>query len=304
MHSVSVIIPNYNHGNYLEQRINSILNQSYIDFEIIILDDFSTDESKKIIESYRNNSKISHIIYNNENSGSPFKQWQKGFEYAKGELIWIAESDDFASNTLLEKLVCNINKSKEIVLSYTGTINIDSQNSIIGENTWASQIDVNRWKYNFITDEKNKIYPYLSFRNIIPNASAVLFKKSAINDFDFNKIIKLKYTGDWMFWIHIFSKGEIAFNSEFLNFQRHHCASTTSKKTLSNEIIRIKEYLLCIKYYNKLYNSSTSFFDNRYDWIFDQIKSNIPFNIRTIGALSAFSNSFSFSSRLLITCFK
>ncbi len=302
--SVSVIIPNYNHGNYLEQRINSILNQSYKDYEIIILDDFSTDQSKEIIESYRNNIKVSHVVYNTENCGSPFNQWQKGFEYATGELIWIAESDDFASNTLLEKLVSNINKSKEIVLSYTGTINIDSQNSIIGENTWASQLVVNRWKYDFITDEKNKIYPYLSFRNIIPNASAVLFKKSAINDFDFNKINKLKYAGDWMFWIHIFSKGEIAFNSEFLNFQRHHSASTTSKKSLSNEIIRIKEYLLCIKYYNKLYNSSTSFFDNRYDWIFDQIKSNIPFNIRTTGALSTFSCSLSFSSRLLITYFK
>ena len=302
--TVSVIIPNYNHGNYLEQRINSILNQSYKDYEIIILDDFSTDQSKEIIESYRNNIKVSHVVYNTENCGSPFNQWQKGFEYATGELIWIAESDDFASNTFLEKLVSNLKKSKDIVLSYTGTINVDSQNSIVGENTWASELDFNRWKNDFTTDKKNKIYPYLAFRNIIPNASAVLFKKSAINDFDFNNINKLKYTGDWVFWIHIFSKGEIAFNSEFLNFQRHHSASTTSKKSLSNEIIRIKEYLLCIKYYNKLYNSSTSFFDNRYDWIFNQIKSNIPFNIRTIGALSAFSNSFSFSSRLLITYFK
>lgn len=301
---VSVIVPNFNHEKYLNQRIDSVLSQTYSDIEIIILDDFSTDNSNRIIESYRNKIKVSRIIYSTENSGSPFKQWQKGFEHAKGDLIWIAESDDFANNTFLEKLVINLKKSKDIVLSYTGTINVDSQNSIIGENTWASQIDYNRWQNDFITDEKNKIYPYLSFRNIIPNASAVLFKKSAINDFNFNSINKLKYTGDWMFWIHIFSKGEIAFNSEFLNFQRHHSASTTAKKSLSNEIIRIKEYLLCIKYYNKLYNSSTSFFDNRYDWIFDQIKSNIPFNIRTIGALSAFSNSFSFSCRLLITYFK
>ena len=301
---VSVIIPNYNHGNFLKQRINSILNQSYKDYEIIILDDFSTDQSKEVIELYRNNSKISHIIYNYENSGSPFKQWQKGFEHAKGDLIWIAESDDFASNTFLEKLVSNLKKSKDIVLSYTGTINVDSQNSIVGENTWASELDFNRWKNDFTTDKSNKIYPYLAFRNIIPNASAVLFKKSAINDFDFNNINKLKYTGDWIFWIHIFSKGQIAFNSEFLNFQRHHFASTTSQKSLSNEIIRIKEYLLCVKFYNNLYKFSTSFFDKRYDWIFNQIKSNIPFNIRTIGALSAFSNSFSFSSRLLITYFK
>ncbi len=304
MHSVSVIVPNFNHCDYFEERINSILKQTYIDYEIIILDDFSTDQSKEIIELYRNNINVSHVVYNTENSGSPFRQWQKGISLAKGEYIWIAESDDVSDLFFLQKVVKNISISENLVLSYCATINIDDKDGIIGENNWASELDPILWKNDFTTDEKNKIYPYLSFRNIIPNASAVLFKKSAINDFDFNKINKLKYTGDWMFWIHIFSKGEIAFNSEFLNFQRHHSASTTSKKSLSNEIIRIKEYLLCIKYYNKLYKLSTSFFDKRYDWIFDQIKSNISFNIRTIVAFSAFSNSFSFSSRLLITYFK
>src|ERR1700752_3159230 len=75
---VSVIIPNYNHATFLIERIDSILCQTFQDFELIILDDCSNDNSRSIIEKYHGHEKISHIIYNPTNSGSPFMQWQKG----------------------------------------------------------------------------------------------------------------------------------------------------------------------------------------------------------------------------------
>jgi glycosyltransferase involved in cell wall biosynthesis len=75
---VSVIIPNYNHSLYLKQRIDSVLNQTFQDFELIILDDCSSDSSKEIIEQYRQNPKVSQIIFNQINSGSVFKQWAEG----------------------------------------------------------------------------------------------------------------------------------------------------------------------------------------------------------------------------------
>ena len=80
---VSIIIPNYNHADYLEERIRSIFNQTYTNYEIIILDDRSTDNSIEIINKFRDNSHISNIIINEENSGSPFKQWFKGISLAK-----------------------------------------------------------------------------------------------------------------------------------------------------------------------------------------------------------------------------
>ena len=66
---VSIIIPNYNHAQYLSQRLNSIFNQNYQNFEVIILDDCSIDNSKDIIGKYKSNPKVSHIIYNDTNSG-------------------------------------------------------------------------------------------------------------------------------------------------------------------------------------------------------------------------------------------
>ena len=74
MPNVSVIVPNYNHEQYLQQRIESIVNQTYQDFELILLDDFSTDNSRDILNLYRNHPKVSKIVFNEKNSGSPFKQ--------------------------------------------------------------------------------------------------------------------------------------------------------------------------------------------------------------------------------------
>ena len=74
MPTVSVIVPNYCHAPYLEQRIESILQQTFQDFELILLDDCSTDGSREILERYRNHPKVSGIFYNERNSGSPFKQ--------------------------------------------------------------------------------------------------------------------------------------------------------------------------------------------------------------------------------------
>ena len=91
MPKVSVIIPNYNHAQFLEQRVESVLNQTFQDFEIIFLDDASTDNSKEVFSKYSNHPKISHVIFNETNSGSPFKQWNKGFGLSTGEYIWIAE---------------------------------------------------------------------------------------------------------------------------------------------------------------------------------------------------------------------
>ena len=98
---VSIIVPNYNHARFLRQRIESILQQEYTNYELILLDDASTDESREIMESYRNNPHVSHICYNIVNTGSPFAQWKKGIDLAQGKYIWIAESDDYAESTFL-----------------------------------------------------------------------------------------------------------------------------------------------------------------------------------------------------------
>lgn len=221
---VSVIIPNYNHELYLDERIRSVLNQSYRDFEVIILDDVSKDNSREVIEKYRSNSHVRHIVYNTENSGSTFKQWAKGFSLAKGELIWIAESDDSCSPELLQKLVNEFDKDKGLVLAYSLSMFIDEHGN--------QHKPANNVKRTVHLDGKDYIQRYMEFGNHIKNASCALFKKDvAVN---LNQIYThYKGSGDRMFWILIAEQGRVAIVDELLNYFRRYSSTTTSKMTLN-----------------------------------------------------------------------
>lgn len=96
---VSIIVPNYNHARFLRKRLDSIYNQTYKNIEVILLDDCSTDNSRQILEEYQKKyAAITKLVPNVKNSGSVFKQWQKGISLATGDLIWIAESDDWCDD--------------------------------------------------------------------------------------------------------------------------------------------------------------------------------------------------------------
>ena len=104
MSQVSIIVPNYNHSRYLHRRLDCILNQTFTDFECILLDDASTDNSVEILEQYVNRDSRFKLFINQVNSGSTFAQWNYGVSLSKGKFIWIAESDDIADNTFLKKM--------------------------------------------------------------------------------------------------------------------------------------------------------------------------------------------------------
>src|SRR4030095_7296186 len=113
MPTVSVIIPNYNHARYLRKRIDSVLGQTYQDFEVVLLDDCSTDNSREILLSYAGDRRVT-VEFNAENSGSVFKQWNKGVQMARGRYIWIAESDDYADVRLLARMVPILDEQPEV----------------------------------------------------------------------------------------------------------------------------------------------------------------------------------------------
>ena len=90
------------------------------------MDDKSKDNSVEVINKYRDNPHVSHVIINEENSGSTFKQWHKGFELAKGEIIWIAESDDYCELNFLETLMSCWEKYPNCSVIQSATVYIDS----------------------------------------------------------------------------------------------------------------------------------------------------------------------------------
>jgi len=222
---VSVIVPNYNHAKYLDQRIQSILNQTYQNFELIILDDKSPDEgaSRRVIEKYRDNPHVSHIVYNEENSGSTFKQWDKGINLSKGELIWIAESDDFCEPTLLEVLVREFERDEKLTLAYTLLQKVDAEGTPIPY-LCRTPRGVTR------LDGYDYIRRYMTTCNHCANASAVVFKKSVYNQID-KQYTTYKAAGDMLFWIEIAEKGHVAIVNQRLNYFRQHPVKVTTNSS-------------------------------------------------------------------------
>ncbi len=131
MPTVSVIVPNYNHARYLRQRIESVLRQTYQDFEVILLDDCSTDDSRSILSSYAGDPRV-RMEFNEVNSGSTFKQWNKGVRLARGEYVWIAESDDYADDAAVREVgVAYSMRSRRPCSAYCRSwrVSADGQNS-------------------------------------------------------------------------------------------------------------------------------------------------------------------------------
>ncbi len=226
---VSVIIPNYNHAPFLQQRIESVLNQTFQDFKIIILDDASTDDSKTIIENYRGHPKVTHIVYNEQNSGSTFRQWKKGVGLTTGKYIWIAESDDYCEPGFLKKMVeVFANAPYNTGLAYCKSLPVDHNNYIYDESDWwMKRIDPMRWENDFINNGKNEVADYLAVQCTIPNASAVLFNAGCFNDLDWDSV-DFKICGDWYIYVSILKTHDIAYNASPMNFHRNHLANARS----------------------------------------------------------------------------
>lgn len=204
---VSVIIPNYNYADYLPKRIESVLNQTYPVHEIIILDDASSDNSREVIEKYQKMYPLKiKSIYNDTNSHNVFKQWKKGMDAANNDFVWIAEADDLAEPTFLECLIDKF-QSDDVVIAYTESVMIDESGKKIGDNylAWVKDVDDKLWKNDFVMDGVEFITKALSIKNVIPNVSAVLFRKQDFVD-AFKIAEKYKVAGDWMFYIQLLKK--------------------------------------------------------------------------------------------------
>ncbi|MDJ1502188.1 glycosyltransferase family A protein [Xanthocytophaga agilis] len=239
---VSVIIPNYNHALYLPQRIESVQNQTFQDIEIIILDDCSTDNSRDVISNYARTDKRIQTLFNTQNSGSPFKQWAKGLNLAKGEYIWIAESDDYADPVFLEKLTDILKVQPQVGIVYSQSWQVDAQGKIITScrNLYKTL------EPKSIHSGKSSIANHFSGANIIPNASAVVFRKNLVDKIN-SDYQTFRLSGDWLFWCQMLSLSDLVYVDEELNYFRLHAQKVTvashKDQTFIIENLRILDLL-------------------------------------------------------------
>lgn len=220
MPKVSVIVPNYNHARFLNQRLQSIFNQTFQDFEVILLDDCSADNSLEVLDHYKNHPKVSQFVVNKKNSGSPFKQWEKGIELAKGEFIWIAESDDYCELQFLETLVPVLDTQGNIGIVFSNSNWIDSSGDI--------KDTLSIYQKSFFKKGLTEIKEELIYRNTIQNVSSVLIRRSILEQSS-TEYCKYRACGDWILYVEILNKSDLYFEEKRLNYFRWYHDNTSNK---------------------------------------------------------------------------
>jgi glycosyltransferase involved in cell wall biosynthesis len=242
---VSVIVPNYNHLQFLPKRIDSILKQTFRDFEVILLDDCSTDGSRSILSSFAADPRV-RIEFNTVNSGSSFKQWNKGVRLARGKYVWIAESDDYADERLLERLVAAVESDPKVAFAYCLSWGIRADGTADGfADRYLGHLSHGRWRADFVVDGREECETYFVRTNVVPNASAVVFRRAVYESVG-GADESLRMCGDWKLWAAMALTGKVAYIGKPLNFFRFHGASVRTRSERDGR--NVVEYLRVIRW--------------------------------------------------------
>jgi len=245
--NVSVVVPNYNHARYLEQRMRSILDQTYQDFEIVYLDDASTDHSGEVFAQFSEEPRVRAYV-NETNSGCPFVQWNKGVGLARGGYVWIAESDDYADPRFLDTLVDLLERHPNVGIAYCQSQCVDENGALLdAADPGAAVLDAEHWSHDFVRDGREECAEFLVIRNTIPNASAVLLRRQVYEEAG-GANEDLLLAGDWMLWAKMLKVSDLAYVAEPLSCFRRHSRAVRATSQQSGrhveENYRVLKYIL------------------------------------------------------------
>lgn len=268
MTQVSIIVPSYNHGQFLMDRLTTIANQTYKDWEVIIIDDKSTDNSVEIITNFIKDNptfKVKHFIINEDNSGSGYNSWQKGIELAETEYIWIAETDDYSDASFLEKSVKVLDENKNCALVFCATNYVENDQIIYTSANRTNDLNVDENNYKII--KSDVFLNRMPFNPYIINGSSVVFRKPNIKIPEV--IFKHRQSSDLFFWTFLLQNSAFGFLNQKLNYFRRHENSTTTKISNSKQsVLTYKEFAFYLKYFNYSHKNKKfiEHYFNHYIW--------------------------------------
>lgn len=240
---MSVVVTSYNHAEYLKQRMDTLLAQSYPNIEILVIDDCSTDNSLEVLEEY---SKYRHIkIIALPKNGGYAAACNHGVSLSNGDYIMFAECDDFNDPIHIEMLMERLIANESVGVAYCRSNMVDSKGIIFGDDF---QYREKRFQYHCAQDiliPQTQMQKYFLKSCVIPNMSAALIIKDCIiragglsSDY--------RICADWDFWCRLAENTDFYYVAKPLNYFRTH--ETTARNTFGIGI-HVREY------YKLLYNA-------------------------------------------------
>ncbi len=241
---VSVAVLNYNYARYLPGRLGSVFAQNYPVAEVLFLDDASTDDSVEMaVRLAAEAGREMRVIANNKNAGV-FAQWRRAAEAAKGEYIWLCEADDDADPALLARLVAACAAADHPLLAFADSRAVDAD---------GVQVMPSYQRYYFDAGAKDLLasgsWPArdfaaanLALRNLIPNVSAVLWRRAALLQ-ALDAVPDLgswQLAGDWRLYLALAAQeGSVAYVAAPLNTHRRHGGGVTQRLSRQAHVAEI-----------------------------------------------------------------
>ena len=226
---VSAIVPNFNHARFLEERIASIEGQTYPHLEIVILDDASTDDSREVIERLAAGcSRPVRTAFNAANAGNVFAQWEKGVGLARGDLVWICESDDFCEPDFAEKLVRHF-RDESVTMAF-GRIEFAAADGapmggMDGLRASAEPLD---WSAMVKRPAAAWFAAAFGVRNVMANVGGTMFRRQSLPAAVWERAKTFKIAGDWYLYSRIAGGGQIVYEPQAVAYFRQHGSNTSA----------------------------------------------------------------------------
>jgi len=220
---VSVVIPSYNHCRFIERAVDSVLNSSFSDLELVVVDDGSTDDTVEILRPYRAEPRVR--IRRQENRGA-HAALNVGLSLARGDLIFVLNSDDSYHRDRIRRLVEELRDHPEVVLAASWIEVVDGDDATLGIKEGFTNMPP--WPAPTtgpLLSELGDLDLALLETNFVSTTSNVAFRRSLFDDAGLD-FLPLRYTHDWDFILSACQKGRFLLVPEPLVRYRVHGDNT------------------------------------------------------------------------------
>ena len=236
---VGVVVASYNHAEYLVQRMDSLLAQTYKDIEIIVIEEASHENSLEVLRQYKKSPLVELII--RERNGGWVKVSNQGIELARGEFIMFANCDDACLPQLVERLVGALEVNPSAGIAFCRSLLVDEHDCILGEDFARREAAFRRLCAVDRLINGAMMSRFLLNSCVIPNLSAALFRKKCLVEVGgFSS--EYRVCSDWDLFFRIAASHDVVYVSTPLNRFRQHSTtirSTTKERVVNEEYLRL-----------------------------------------------------------------
>mgnify|MGYP001603780498 CR=1 FL=1 len=236
---VSVVVASYNHAEYLSRRMDGLINQTYPNIEILVIDDCSPDHSVAVLRRYQSHPNVRLVL--REKNGGWVTVSTQGVEMTFGEYVIFANCDDDCDPRMIERLVKSMEMNPGAGVAFCRSLMVDEQDQVMGDDFVIRERSFRQRCAADTLIPRREMSRYLLHSCIIPNLSAALIRRKC---FDSVGALSHDYRAcsDWDLFFRISDRFDCSYVAEPLNKFRQHkttIRSATKGRVTHEEFFRL-----------------------------------------------------------------